>query len=389
MKTNTVPHNPADNPHMLMQFNLPQRFLISFLLCIPVFIINFGGNFLGWEEYLPLKTAYQLQMIFSLVIVWGCGSFLFSRALKSITSRSLNMFTLVGLAVSLTWFYSLFALWLPQDFPPAFHNKEGVVPVYFDAASYITMFVILGQYLELKAKMQVNNELLRNLNANYADNQIAVIRELIKNAHRGQIPLTRLINRLSQWLVALIVLLAVAAFAFWESQGPQPSAVYGLIIALSILLAGSPCALALAVPLSITIGLNHAAAQGILINNPDLIEKIHHHHNVKDLIASGKIILLKHQKPAELAAADIILTPKAHNAECSLFFLADKIMHNIYENFALGLAYNIIFIPIAAGILYPFSGFLLGPVTAAAAMSLSSLIVILNALRLREQLPGA
>lgn len=369
---------------LLMPLNLPKRFLISFILCIPIFLINFGGNYLGWDQYISLENAYWIQMILSLVIVWGCGSFLFSRALKSIFTLRLNMFTLVGIAASLLWFYSLFGLLRPEMFPPSFHQTDTVVPVYFDAVSYVIMFVILGQYLEMKARLQVTTELFRCIRKIYPAAQADQIRNFIKNSLISQLPLARQINTFTHWFILLVLIAAGITFTIWNNKGPQPSALFGLITALSVMLAASPCALSLSAPVSLLIGLKRAAIQGVIINNPDLIETLQRHHNVKDLITSGAIITLKRQPLETLSQAGIILTDKVENAECTLPVLADKIMHNIYKNFAFALAYNILILPIAAGILYPFSGFLLGPVTASIAMSVSSLMVILNALRLRE-----
>lgn len=380
-----INNRPTDtDSQLLMPLNLPHRFLISFILCIPVFLINFGGNYLGWDQYISLENAYWAQMVLSLVIVWGCGSFLFSRALKSIFTLRLNMFTLVGLAAALLWFYSFFGLLRPEMFPPSFHQTETLVPVYFDAASYVVMFVILGQYLEMKARLQITTELFRCIGKIYPSEQADRIRSFIKNALANQLPLARQINGFTHWFVLLVLIAAGISFAIWNYKGPQPSALYGFITALSVMLAASPCALTLAAPVSLLIGLKRAATQGFIINNPDLIETLHRHHNVKDLITAGAIVTLKHQPPETLSQAGIILTDKVENAECTLPVLADKIMYNIYKNFAFALAYNILVLPVAAGIFYPFTGFLLGPVTASIAMSVSSLIVILNALRLRE-----
>ncbi len=84
-------------------------------------------------------------------MLWGGWPF-FVRGWQSIVNRSLNMFTLIGLGVSVAYVYSRFATFLPQIFPASFRDHMGNVPVYFEAAAVITTLVLLGQVLELKAR---------------------------------------------------------------------------------------------------------------------------------------------------------------------------------------------------------------------------------------------
>jgi Cu+-exporting ATPase len=85
------------------------------------------------------------------VVLWGGWPF-FVRAWRSLVTRSLNMFTLIGFGIGVAYFYSVIATLFPGIFPPSFRSMDGGVPAYFEAASVITVLVLLGQVLELKAR---------------------------------------------------------------------------------------------------------------------------------------------------------------------------------------------------------------------------------------------
>jgi Cu+-exporting ATPase len=92
------------------------------------------------------------------VVVWGGWPFLV-RGIQSVRTWNLNMFTLIGLGVTVAWCYSLVALLAPAVFPPVMRNADGTVAVYFEAAAVITALVLLGQVLELKARGQTSEAL--------------------------------------------------------------------------------------------------------------------------------------------------------------------------------------------------------------------------------------
>ena len=89
------------------------------------------------------------------VVLWGGWPF-FVRGLQSVISRNLNMFTLIGLGVSVAWLFSVVALLFPGIFPQTMQHEGGTVAVYFEAAAVITTLVLLGQVLELRARSRTN-----------------------------------------------------------------------------------------------------------------------------------------------------------------------------------------------------------------------------------------
>lgn len=134
------------------------RFWFSTILAIPVFISAMLAEF--WPELMVKIINPSLRQWFEMIlatpaVVWG-GWIFYVRAVQSVITRNLNMFTLIGLGVSIAWIYSVVATVFPGIFPAAVFNDVGVVPVYFEAAAVITALVLLGQVLELRARSQTN-----------------------------------------------------------------------------------------------------------------------------------------------------------------------------------------------------------------------------------------
>ena len=138
--------------------DMTRRFWVSALFAFPVFISAMGADF--WPELFSQIIAPRARQWFELslatpVVLWGAWPF-FVRGWSSLVSRHLNMFTLISLGVGVAWSYSLFATLFPGLFPQSVRNEMGIVPVYFEAAAVITVLVLLGQVLELRARSQTN-----------------------------------------------------------------------------------------------------------------------------------------------------------------------------------------------------------------------------------------
>ncbi len=137
---------------------MSKRFWISAALAIPVLFSAMAAEFWpeGMAELIDPSLRQWLEMIVSApVIIWG-GWIFYVRAIQSVVTRNLNMFTLIGLGVSVAFTYSVIATIAPGIFPAAVFNDVGVVPVYFEAAAVITALILLGQVLELRARSQTN-----------------------------------------------------------------------------------------------------------------------------------------------------------------------------------------------------------------------------------------
>ena len=138
--------------------DMSRRFWVSAVLTLPLFIYAMGEIIPGqpfdglvsgdWSQWLQLALATP-------VVIWGGWPF-FVRAVRSLQTMNLNMFTLIGLGVAVAFIYSLVATLMPGIFPTAFRGSGGDVAVYYEAAAVITTLVLLGQVLELKARSQTS-----------------------------------------------------------------------------------------------------------------------------------------------------------------------------------------------------------------------------------------
>ena len=134
--------------------DMTRRFWVGLVLAMPVFILEMGGHIpaLGMHRLVPPQTSIWVQFALSTPVVLWAGSPFFQRGWASLVSRHLNMFTLIALGTGAAYLYSLVATFAPGIFPAGFHSMGGTVPIYYEAAAVITVLVLLGQVLELRAR---------------------------------------------------------------------------------------------------------------------------------------------------------------------------------------------------------------------------------------------
>jgi len=141
--------------------DMTRRFWISSALALPVFVLAMVADMAPQllPADLPMQVVQWIQCVLATpVVLWGGWPFLV-RAVQSVKTWNLNMFTLIGLGVTVAWCYSMVALLAPGLFPPVMRHADGTVAVYFEAAAVITALVLLGQVLELKARGQTSEAL--------------------------------------------------------------------------------------------------------------------------------------------------------------------------------------------------------------------------------------
>jgi Cu+-exporting ATPase len=140
-----------ENPELI---DMTRRFKVSVVLSVPLIYIAMGGliSAISPEKFIPMEMLKWLELILATpVVLWGGWPF-FVRGWKSIVTWNPNMFTLIGLGVSVAYGYSIVAALFPQAFPFSFRGTSGEVSTYFEAAAVITTLVLLGQVLELRAR---------------------------------------------------------------------------------------------------------------------------------------------------------------------------------------------------------------------------------------------
>ena len=345
----------APDPELI---DMTRRFGIALALTIPVLVLEMGGH-LGLMHLLPASLSNWISFALSTPVVLWAGAPFFVRGWGSIRTGNLNMFTLIAMGTGVAWLTSVVATLAPGLFPPAFRDMHGAAPVYFEAAAVITVLVLLGQVLELRARQKTSGalrallglapktarriaahgdedvpieaikvgDLLRvrpgekipvdgvigqgrssvdesmvtgesmpaskadgdrviggTVNQNGAlvvraekvgrDTMLARIVDMVARAQRSRAPVQRLADRVAGWFVPAVIAVAIIAFAAWAAFGPEPRFSYGLVAAVTVLIIACPCALGLATPMSIMVGVGRGARAGILIRDAGALEQL-------------------------------------------------------------------------------------------------------------------
>ena len=154
---------PEANPELA---DMSRRFWIGLVLAAPVIALEMGGHIPGLDLHhmiAPGIASWAELTLATPVVLWAGWPF-FRRGWDSLVRRSLNMFTLIALGTGAAWLYSVVATIAPGSFPPGFRSADGGVAVYFEAAAVITILVLLGQVLELRARAQTGGAIRALLN---------------------------------------------------------------------------------------------------------------------------------------------------------------------------------------------------------------------------------
>jgi Cu+-exporting ATPase len=365
--------------------DMSRRFWISLALALPIVALDMGDHLNFFHASGEISQWAQVVLA-TPVVLWG-GLPFFQRGLQSLRTRHLNMFTLIAMGTGVAYFYSLIAALAPQAFPAQFHDAHGGVALYFEAAAVITVLVLLGQVLELRArastsdairalidlapkrarrinfdggdedvpldavvagdrlrvrpgeKIPVDGKVMEgrsavdesmltgesmpvvkepgatviggtlNQSGSFvmhadrigADTVLAHIVEMVAAAQRSRAPIARLADRVAGWFVPAVIVTALAAFVAWAVFGPQPRFPYALLAAVSVLIIACPCALGLATPMSIMVGIGRAARSGILIKSAEALERM----EKVDTLVLDKTGTLTEGKPKLVAATAV------------------------------------------------------------------------------------
>ncbi|GLY33392.1 heavy metal translocating P-type ATPase [Kineosporia sp. NBRC 101731] len=179
--------------------DMTRRFWVGLVLALPVFALEMGRHLFDWvHDLIPATVSVWVQLVLATPVVLWCGWPFFVRGWASVRSRNLNMFTLIAMGTGVAWVYSVIATLAPGIFPASFRTAEdmsaaeamsemtsvGTVDVYFEAAAVITVLVLLGQVLELRAREQTSGAIkalldltpktARRLTADGTDEEVAL-----------------------------------------------------------------------------------------------------------------------------------------------------------------------------------------------------------------------
>lgn len=132
--------------------DMTRRFWIGGVLALPAVVLEMGGHLAGPHSWIDPTLSNWIQLVFATPVVLWAGWPFFVRGWQSLLTRNLNMFTLIAMGTGVAYVYSLIGTIAPQIFPATFRGHEGAIAVYFEAAAVITVLVLLGQVLELRAR---------------------------------------------------------------------------------------------------------------------------------------------------------------------------------------------------------------------------------------------
>jgi P-type Cu+ transporter len=151
LEPESIPEAEGRNPELK---DMTRRFVVGALLATPILVLEMGGHLrpLNLDHYVSMAASMWIQFALATPIVLWCAWPFFQRAWTSVLNRSPNMFTLIALGVGASYLYSLVATFAPGLFPAGLRRHDGLIPVYYEAAAVVTVLVLLGQVLELRAR---------------------------------------------------------------------------------------------------------------------------------------------------------------------------------------------------------------------------------------------
>jgi Cu+-exporting ATPase len=358
LEPRTVTLEAPPNPEL---YDMTLRLKVSIAPAVGVLLLGMTDE---WRQRifsgaLSGRAAQFIELALATPVVLWAGWPFFVRGASSIVHRNLNMFTLIALGTGAAYFFSVVATIAPGIFAASFRSADGTLAVYFEAASVITVLVLLGQVLELRARHRTGNAIrsLLALSPKSArrvrggseedvpleavrpgdhlrvrpgekipcdgtvldgssaidesmitgepiavakstgspvtggtmngtggfvmradrvgpDTLLGQIVRLVGDAQRSQAPMQRLADRVSGYFVPAVVAAAVLTFAVWALVGPEPRIAHALVNSVAVLIIACPCALGLATPMSIMVGMGRGATLGVLFKDAQSLETL-------------------------------------------------------------------------------------------------------------------
>ncbi len=339
---------------------MARRFWIGLVLTLPLFTLEMGSHLLGWRGLVSMPTSGWIQFALATPVVFWAGWPFLVRGWRSVGSRHLNMFTLIALGTFVAWLFSTVALLFPQIFPDTFRGHGGQLALYFESAATITVLVLVGQVLELRARERTSGAIgallglaprtARRLLPGGAEEEVAIgkiakgdtirvrpgekvpvdgivtegrsavdesmvtgeslpltkepghkviggtvnqsgalvvqaesigeetvlarIVEMVASAQRSRAPIQRLADAVAEWFVPAVIAVAVVTFVAWGVWGPDPALTHGLVAAVTVLIIACPCALGLATPMAVMVGIGRGAQAGVLVRDAEALERM-------------------------------------------------------------------------------------------------------------------
>jgi len=340
--------------------DLRRRLIIAGLLTLPVFVLAMAHLFpgIGHDHWINGEVSRWVQAVLSTPVVLWAGAPFFRRGWVSLRTGHWNMWTLISIGVGAAYLYSLVAFFFPGLFPASMRTHGGV-GLYFEAAAVIIVLVIVGQWLEARARSQTGSAIralldlapptARRVTAS-GDEEVPLadvvvgdrlrvrpgdkipvdgvivegtsavdesmltgesmpvakspgdpvsggtvngtggfvmeaerigdetllsqIVAMVAQAQRSRAPIQGLADKVASYFVPAVLVVAVLTFALWWWLGPDPRLAFAIVNAVAVLIIACPCALGLATPMSIMVGVGRGAREGILVKDAAALERL-------------------------------------------------------------------------------------------------------------------
>jgi len=359
LEPKTVTGGTGDNENAELR-DMTRRFWVGAALTLPVFFLAMSHLIPALERqpWLTGDASRWLQFALNTPVVWWAGWPFFQRGWRSIVTRHLNMFTLIAIGVGAAFVFSAVAMLMPGLFPPTMLHM-GKVAIYFEAAGMVTVLVLLGQVLELRARSRTGSAIKALLNlvpptarriSTAGDEEIPLdevkvgdrlrvvpgdkvpvdgsvveghstveesmitgeplpvekavgekvtggtvngsgsfvmsaerigsdtllgqIVNMVAEAQRTRAPIQGLADKVAGIFVPVVLAVSVITFGVWMWLGPEPRLAHAIVNAVAVLIIACPCALGLATPMSIMVGVGRGAQVGVLVKNAEALERL-------------------------------------------------------------------------------------------------------------------
>ena len=340
--------------------DMTRRFWIGAALALPVFVLAMAHLIspLGKQPWVGNNVSRWMQFALATPVVGWAGWPLLHRGWRSVVTRHLNMFTLIGIGVGAAFVLSAVAMLTPGVFPDTMQHG-GKVAIYFESAAVIVVLVLLGQVLELRARSRTGSAIKALLNlapptarqvAPGGDHEVPLdqvkvgdwlhvvpgdkvpvdgvvveghssveesmitgeplpvekavgdkvtggtvngtgsfvmraervgndtllgqIVNMVAEAQRSRAPIQGLADKVAGIFVPAVLTASVLTFVVWMWLGPEPRFAHAIVNAVAVLIIACPCALGLATPMSIMVGVGRGAQEGVLVKNAEALERL-------------------------------------------------------------------------------------------------------------------
>jgi Cu+-exporting ATPase len=336
----------------------PTQLLIALVLALPVFILEMGSHLIPALHHailatIGLQTSWLIQFALTTAILLGPGRVFYTRGWASLRHKAPDMNALVMIGTAAAYGFSLIATFAPHLLPPTARA------VYFEAAAVIVTLILMGRWMEARAKTRTGAAITRlmglapktarverdgeildlplaeivtgdtlhlrpgekiavdgtvieghsyideamltgeaaavaktsgdtvtggTVNGTGAltyratrvggDTTLAQIIRMVEQAQGARLPVQDLVNRITAWFVPAVLAAAALTVLVWAIFGPAPALTHALVAGVAVLIIACPCAMGLAVPVSIMVGTGRAADLGVLFRRGDALQSL-------------------------------------------------------------------------------------------------------------------